>query len=322
MMKQQIIVSVVLYMLCLVLSVNVFAADKIFTNNNGVIFSKANYDKFIKIGFSEKEIEDMTQELYDAYQDMEDINFLGAEVRYFKETTTLRYGMSNVIVEEITQEEYETEKTTETMINLLDLSTSHETTYKKLEITSYSLGGVHNHRQVNVLLNWKKVPKIKSYDIIAARTVGGEIINNTYSGSFTSKETKFEDDCVVLPNTYNSYTTNYAPTYSGWNIADGSLEKKGVGLTAKLSSGGAATCQYDLGLIPSVPMGYSSVIHFKVPMGTTVYGSYQHASKSVDFSSVRKAYTFNDKGLGNVIYFSNNALANSYDGMGGVSLKV
>ena len=77
MMKKQIIVSVVLYMLCLIMSVNVFATDKIFTNHNGVIFSKANYDKFIKIGFSEKEIEDMTQELYDAYQDMEDINFLG-----------------------------------------------------------------------------------------------------------------------------------------------------------------------------------------------------------------------------------------------------
>lgn len=323
-MKNKIILAIFLLTLCFMSMNSVHAEENniFFVNNNGVSFSEKMYNNFLKVGFNEDEIVNMTQEVYNTYKDMDNV-YLEKEVsKFFRETTITRLGQTNTVIEEITEDEYENEMPSNASISTY---VSHETTYKKIEMTSFNIGNglVNDNKMINVVLKWKEVPKIKSYDIIAARATNGEIITDSYVGSFTSTETKFDSDCQVRPNDqFADYTKNFPLTYNGWNVQNGLIGKKGVGLTAQLSTGGAAICQYDLGLNISVPVGYRSDLHFIVPKGTTVYGTYQHASKTVSFDSVRKAYTFDSKGLGKVVYFSNSNLTNSYDAMGGVSFTV
>lgn len=315
---------IVLFLLVMCFTINtVFAMENenYYVNDNGIRFSKEVYENFLKIGFNTSEIKTMNHNLFDSYKLMGDIQFEEKVTKYFVETSVSNYNLTKTFVEEITKEEYENERAFVNMLALPgDDSVSHETTYKKLELTSHKMSGISGRKSVNVVLTWKKVPKVISYDIIAARVTGGEIVKDTYTGSFRSIETKFGPHCEVAGE--QTYTKSYNPNYNGWNIQNGLLGEKGVGLTAKLSSGGSATCQNDLGLLVSIPVGYVSDIHFQVPDGTTIYASYQHAKKSVNFDSVRRTYSFSNNGLGNVIYFSNSNLTSSYDGMAGVSLNV
>ena len=61
--------------------------------------------------------------------------------------------------------------------------------------------------------------------------------------------------------------------------------------------------------------------YFSVKKGGTVYGSYQHAKKSISLANSKK-YTISYSGLGNVFLFNNLTLRNHYDGMSGVSISV
>lgn len=66
----------------------------------------------------------------------------------------------------------------------------------------------------------------------------------------------------------------------------------------------------------------SFVLHFRKNVGSTVYGSYQHASNSNITLAQAKSYSIQAGGLGNVIYFSNATVRKYYDGMQGVSTTV
>ena len=52
-----------------------------------------------------------------------------------------------------------------------------------------------------------------------------------------------------------------------------------------------------------------------------VYVSYQHAQGNLTRAE-SKSYTLSLSGLGNVVYYSDPIIMNTYDGMGGVSLRV
>ena len=84
-------------------------------------------------------------------------------VKYFKTTasnnSSMLYslGKSTYYTEEITKEEYDNS-------NYSTQSTSIETTYKKLTTTISQKGSYYHY---DVQLNWKNMPKARSYDIIS-----------------------------------------------------------------------------------------------------------------------------------------------------------
>ena len=108
---------------------------------------------------------------------------------------------------------------------------------------------------------------------------------------------------------------------NSWNVSNATIGYNGIGFTGHLKTT-SAVCQNDAGLWPSTATGFSSQLSFQSVVGATIYISYQHASTSVSFNTVKNAYTFSNSGLGNVIYFSSSTLRNSYDGMGGISLTL
>lgn len=89
--------------------------------------------------------------------------FISQTVKYYKTTimhnSTMSYSLNKPVyyTEEITKEEYDNS-------NYSPQSTSIETTYKRLT-TTISQNGPYYHYDVQ--LNWKNIPKVRSYDIIS-----------------------------------------------------------------------------------------------------------------------------------------------------------
>lgn len=133
---------------------------------------------------------------------------------------------------------------------------------------------------VTITNSWKYEPKVKSYDVIGAMLVG-----TTFVGGTSDAETTFK-----LGST-NHVCNNYVKTSNG------------VGCSYKIASGsGESIYTYQV---------------FTVYTGGNVYGSYQHAGKSVSLST-SKNYRFHINGYGNVFLFNTTAGKDAYDAMGGV----
>lgn len=130
---------------------------------------------------------------------------------------------------------------------------------------------------VTISNTWKYIPKVKSYDVIGAMLVGTSFNSNV--------STVFKFDS-------NSYMcNNYVKTSNG------------VGCSYKLAANATQL--------------FYAYQAFDVLTGGNVYGSYQHAGKSVSLST-SKNYRFHINGYGNVFLFNTTAGKDAYDAMGGV----
>ena len=299
---------------------NVYAKNNMyFENSNGISFTEEKYNNFKLIGFSDEEINAMSRDTFNEYKDMDKVLLDKEITKYFRETIISGYDFQRTVVEEITQEEYDSEaiaRITNTRTN----SVTYETTYKKLVVSSYSISTNYPAlRAVNSVLTWKLLPSTRSYDIFAARVTGGEIATNAYSGTMTSRQTTFDSNCAISGT--QNHTQTFTVGHSSWNKQTSGIGYAGLGFTAELVSS-SEVCTNDLGIFVSTAVGYNASLSFRSVEGATVYVSYQHATQSVSYSSVYHSYSFSSSGLGGVIYFSNSTLMNSYDGMGGVSLTL
>lgn len=129
---------------------------------------------------------------------------------------------------------------------------------------------------------WSVVPNVHSYDVIAVRLSGCSL-----NGNFTFKQTY-----VSSGNLY--YVYNGVDQYFS----------NGFGSSALLQYG--SSNEYSL--------------TFKISGSGTVYGTYQHAAKSVTLAQSQN-YFVGAGGYGNVVVFGSN-VALSYDQMNGVDLAV
>lgn len=307
--------------------------DDCIINSQGVTIPLSQYNAFLEIGFSEFELNNMPQETYDTYGEIDIVDGV-TETKYFRETKVNSFTKSYTIVEEISKHEYETEApiNRDIIIKHLGISTygtqvtdSHETTYKKL-IASLLKTSTANpaKRSVIAALDWKKVPSTKSYDIFASRVTNGLISLNSQSGTMSVESYEFGENCE-MGGTHTS-TMNYPYGVNAWNVQESGIAYSGVGFTGKLSTV-TNTCTNDAGMIVSPIKGYNATLTYNAAASTpsgqlTVYISYQHAQTAVNFNTVSQAYTFSNSGLGNVVYFSNSTIRSYYDGMGGVSLTL
>lgn len=127
---------------------------------------------------------------------------------------------------------------------------------------------------------WKSMPKIRSYDVIGAR-----LVNTSLNGIPTT--------VIDKDGSKSTLNNDFKSLYNGF------------GVSLKLPTGGNS-------LIISQT--------FKVSKGGTVYGSYQHATKTISLAN-SKDYTISPNGLGRVFQF-NNGYNSYYDSMAGVDIAV
>lgn len=267
----------------------VYAMDT-FTNSNGVLMTEEQANKIDSI-FSEGYSKYISQEEFDKYINAE---IVSSDVKYSK--TTYRND-EFVSEEDVTREEFENNKLTtlhnesckETEGNS-NYSDTVTTNYKSLNTTVIVQSG--NYSIVNVL-HWTQVPKYKSYDVFAFY-----LSNFSYYNVAGSQ---------VYYNTSGSGSYNYNSSSAGYKSSS-----VGAGISMNLKDGSNITGYY-LSLTANLTAGNSS-------HGTT-YVTYQHAKTDLTRAQ-SMSYTFSLGGLGNVLYYSNSAIMNSYDGMSGTIVYV
>ena len=261
-------------------------AEAYYTNENGIEMTEEQYNKMITI-YQEEKTAVLTQEEFDLYKDgtIVDTNSI-----FLKEVIVDGEVISQ---EEVTEDEYNAylaEK--EEDDSKSGGSSSYETSYKRLTGTVVDNG--NHHYLFAGTLAWKKVPKVRSYDVFAFR-----LLNFTYSG-VTGSQTYFTSGGHTNIN-YNSSSAGYKGLSNG------------AGLSMNLKDGSNIT-SYTMSINASLTGTNLSYGH------GTVYVSYQHAK--VDLTRAQSmSYTLSGTGLGGVIQFSSSGLTSSYDGMSGISVN-
>lgn len=267
------------------------AEEPFYRNENSVEMNETQYNKLSRL-FSEKKMSILTEEEFEEYKDA---NILDVETIYEKQT----YDDKGELVDskEITEEEYnavrsdvQANESTSEPTRSSD-SASYETSYKRLSasIVEFSSGF-----SFNSTLDWKRVPATRSYDVFAYLT------QNLSKTNFTGSQTYF--------TSAGSSTISYNTSSAGYKSFS-----NGAGVSMNLKDGTNIT-DYILGISSHMNKKTTNAIG-------RVYVSYQHAKVNLTRAQ-SKSYSLSLSGLGNVVYYSDSAIMNSYDGMSGVSLAV
>lgn len=192
-------------------------------------------------------------------------------VKYYKTTTStfdLSSGSDTTIstTEVVSEKEYNQASTSSGVELASNPSTSIETTYKKMTATISKSGSYYQYK---VVLDWKNIPKTRSYDTIAIGFYSTVKIKGTLDFIHYYCE---DDDCGEV--------TSYPHSYSGSN---------GIGVTFHLPTGTLTELKQTL--------------YFKVQKNTSstiyrqkIYGDYAHAQKSITLTKA-KDYVVSQTGI-------------------------
>lgn len=273
-----------LFVIAIVLMTNsVNAKNVYFTNNNNVEMTELQYLKMLEL-FSERKVNDLTQEEFDRYKDA---NIITQDVKY-QETT---YKNGQVISErELTKEEYDAIDGTKPDAELYGSDSDHfETTYKRLAANLLDSNGF----SLVAALSWKKVPACRSYDVFAFR------LNHFNYKGFSGNQVYYKGS--------NSTGISYDTSSEGYKA-----QSNGAGVSMNLKDDSDIT-GFELAI------GTTLTINSTNYSQAHAYVSYQHAQNDLSRAD-SKSYTLDISGLGNVVYFSNTTIRNKYDGMSGLHL--
>ena len=208
-------------------------ADAYYTNENGLEFTEFQYNTLVDI-LNEKSVRTLTQEEYDHFN-VE--NMIEGEYEY-------------------NTQEFETYETPFTA-GVMPLASYHETTSKKITL---SKACTSSYCLMSVILIWKKVPSVTSYDVIGVR-----LANTTFYDSLNDFTAKF-----------GSTTTS---SYAGYKKTS-----EGLGDSVSIKSN----------------VEYVSLnVRVKPTSNGAVYASYQHAVKTVTLAQSLN-FTFSGTGYGSV----------------------
>ncbi len=193
---------------------------------------------------------------------------LAEQTKYYKTIyfdNELTYMMNNSNISrtlEITKDEYDSYEK-----DKYSLNGTIETEYKKLTVTISSINSYYRYK---VNLEWKSIPKIRSYDTIA--------IGFPASVKPKLRPIFSEDYCTDKGKCYN--TTGYHFLYSGDN---------GVGVTFQVPTGNLKSLNQTLYV--DMQKNTSSTI-----IAQYAYGDYAHAVKTISLNNAQK-YKVNTGGI-------------------------
>lgn len=283
---KKIIMMILIYMMC----ITVVLANEKYVNENGVNIPIGKYNELLEV-FPKNKIERMTQTQYDKIKDR-NLKKISEEKKYYA-THTLVNNMGMEIIsfnEEVTEDEYYNSDN-----QILPMSTCTiadvcwETDYKMLYLNVFHDSG-SNEWGFLVGTFWKEVPKCRSYDVIAIRFDGIKVTDYSgFQGTWI--------DGYMESAEYNSDNKNFKAFDNG------------VGLSMNLFNDGYNYFDMEL-----------DVDGIATSNSINVYATYQHAKSNLTLAQ-SQSYTLSQKGLGQVLYYSNSTIKNTYDNMQGVSIS-
>lgn len=257
-------------------NVSALEEDIYITNSKGVDITEERFLELMDAGYTLNDIYNMDLETYNnADTSNDDIT---ASIKYYKTTTTTRYGNTNIETVEVTEEEYNNSEEYNTMIRA---EGEVNTTYKKLYASinpSTSHPGKMTYR---VYMHWKTMPVVRSNDIISMG-YDSSVVSKSYGPYFT-----------------NLYTVNgYTYTSSSAYIKEFS---NGVGAVFDLHDT-ATTLNQELTF--EVNKAISTVTEQEGA------GDYSHAIETVSGSTANNNYSCSTLGI--TLY---SAINSKYDAM-------
>lgn len=151
--------------------------------------------------------------------------------------------------------------------------------------TTYkSLKIIKNGSHISLMLSWLKLPATRSYDVFGIRFDQVKL-----NGGVSFMQTYLENNVLKMStsNHYQSFSNGFGVSF----------------------------------LLPSQKIdSLESYIEFNITGSGKIYGTYQHAQRSVSLSDSMN-YTISSSGYGNVLKFASN-VSEKYDAMSGVSLTI
>lgn len=273
-----------------------FTQEGLYKNYYGVLMTYEQVNNLKNIGFTENEIYLMESDEFDSNKNLIG-SILANTTKYYKIVTLYENDSNDLLSvsskmpisysEEISEEQYNNSENT---VRPYGLSNGYtETEYKKMTTTIIRVNG--RYRYKNTLV-WKKIPKVRSYDIMA---IG---IDSIVSGISSTKYFKRTADILGANTCY--YDSNTTGTWE--------LSGTGYGVTFKLPSNN----------INYTVQGLEMYMYFDVQklLSTTIktlnaYGDYKHAIITVN-SSVSSGFSVGTSGINFDVGVSN-TLEESYD---------
>lgn len=257
---------------------NVSALEEktIFVNNHGVNVTEDRFLELMDAGYTINDIHNMDLETYtNASTDNEDI---AIATKYYKTTTTTRYGNTTTETEEVTEQEFNDNQGG--TINMRASGTV-ETTYKKL-MSSITSNTEYSYRMnYRTYMYWKTLPSVRSYDIIGMGFDSTVVNMATY------------------PDFYQLYTQGGSTYTSTQAYVD--TFNNGVGAVFELPTNVRTLCQ-DISF--EVSRANGTVTRQETS------GDYAHAIQTVNGPTVRSNYSSTTLGLS--LY---SAINSKYDAM-------
>lgn len=278
-----------------------FNNDGTMVNSRGAIITSEQYQKLLDI-YSTSENKEMKID----YLEPDQVEFytspntnITKQEEYFITTYTLdRFG--NVVnTRTIPASKEDTERVSENsnlyvMPNgtLQDISkmafarsvidgSSYETAGKKLEL---HYANNSTDYEISMYVDWKTVPKVKSFDVIAFRTENNLSNNITYYTAWQRSDV--------------------GETFYGQDGTNTKIGSNGIGVSMNL---------YDNATEPET-------IYLRVrgnkSYGKYIYATYQHAVSNISLAT-SQSYTFGSSGLGGVLQYSN-GYSKYFDNMAGL----
>lgn len=258
-----------------------FDKEDVYINKNNVSITKENYNK-IKNVFSEEEITNLDIKTYSLIEDSKEI--ISVETKYI-ETTYFEDSLKSIKLQrEISKEEYEENIARAATPPIYDQR--KYTDYKTLRmIVSKDYQNIYSFYFQNV---WKKMPKYRSFDIIAFRWDGNVSIRK-YEGSQYFEQPNGNKETID----YNSSSENFQTFRNGISLSQ-NLVDDATAYDQTLTV--LATCSGKVDL----------------------FGTYQHAQADISLYD-SKLFTLGPSGMGGVIVFGKQSTANIYDNTPGLS---
>ena len=273
-------------------------AESYYTNSQGVELSQAEYDKLTSafdaeiVGLMKEET--IKQALEDDLEPKIAVSVyqivfekIDADGNVDTVTNTISKKMADKML---------ASSGDEAMPHVSTPSAEYNTAMKK--ITMYYTNAGYNTTWFTIKNEWKKLPTIRSYDVIAVRPSRDCIIANEDIGKAAFEAHQVHDG-TDISYSWNGEHVNYR---SGLGNGQG-----GVGVSMNLSN----TAQSSLSNLLTVRFtNYNSDI-------LSVFGTYQHAVENVTLKQSTD-YVFHGRGLGAVVKYNSDSIANKYDNTEGL----
>ena len=231
--------------------------------------------------FSDAHISTMSEEEKEKYLTF-DLEKTQKVENYYKGTSN--YNNDSYTWTQISKEEYDKP-------SAVPASVTYSENYKKITLSSTPAG---EYYYFSASAEWKYMPTVRSYDVIAMRYNNVALIKDTISGVQFFKQ--------IGKDYYE--TAEYA--YDGANT---NLQKLGFGISMNLVNNDINSLELNISALGMVSGS-----------NPQVWADYQHAIRDVT-QAQSKSYTISAAGYGNVINFIP-SIENYYDGMYGVTEKL